>query len=160
MLNSIGSAPERRARAQDTIRTLKQGSRTPSELLDALKDCWDEIEEDREIFKIDEFVARLNWNLLQRLSLSESPYLSLQDAEDRAMRHYRIMTEPAAPRSRIIDAVDTRDRSRGQKRRAEDKDRPAVAKRANSANPTPGDGSHAQTEIICYSYEKPSYKSF
>jgi hypothetical protein len=100
MLDTMGSAEERRQAARDRQGEIQQGNRTPTEVLDELKECWDELEEDRPDRMILDFYSSLSAGLRSRLSHNPTPPSTIEEAEDRANTQYRLWKEQNASRDR------------------------------------------------------------
>lgn len=98
MLDSMGSESERKQRAHDQLRTVIQGSRTPTELLEEMKTCWQEVGEDREDQMIIAFISALDHNLKWRVRMNLVAPTTLKEAEDRANWALRLAKEQAEER--------------------------------------------------------------
>ena len=87
MLDSMGSEEERRQRAYERLRMLVQGARTPTELMNEMKDCWEEFQEDNEVNKVITFVAALNRQMRDRMPLMEHAPHSRAAIRRRGLRY-------------------------------------------------------------------------
>ena len=98
MLDSMGSEGERRQTAYERLRVLVQGAKTPTELMNEMKDCWEELQEDNEANKVITFIAALNRQIRDRMSLMEHAPHSLVDAEGKANKQHRYVNERRDPK--------------------------------------------------------------
>jgi hypothetical protein len=89
MLDSMGSQAERAQRAHDILKDIKQGTQTPTQLLDNMKKHWEEINMAQESLQILSFVSALNQDIKWRLEVSQRKFDRLVDVEDAAMAAHR-----------------------------------------------------------------------
>jgi hypothetical protein len=152
MLKTMGSADERRRAAQNRLRNIEQGSRTPTKVLDEMKECWDELEEDRQDRMILDFFGALSVNLQARLSNNPEPCRTIEEAEDRANEQHRIWKAQATWRDRkrtqSSATTDKAGRFEGGKRPTTRQSPPSEGKKGRSS-PVGGKATDL-SQIECY----------
>ena len=100
MLKTLGSETERKQAAQEKLRSIEQRDRSPTKVLDELKECWDELEETRLDRMILDFNSALSPALRGRLSNNPAQCKSIEEAEDRANEQYRLWKAQASAKDR------------------------------------------------------------
>jgi hypothetical protein len=90
MLDSMGSEDERRQRAHERLKIVVQGLRSPSELLEEMKECWYETGEDREDQMVHQFITALNKTSRLEMKKYPVPAKTLKEAEERANSWHRL----------------------------------------------------------------------
>jgi len=93
MLDSMGTEEERKQFAYDRLQRIKQGDQTPSELLDAMKKLWIEIQLKDVRMQLLQFKSALNDNIRWKIDLNQRVFTNLVDLEEVAMVAYRQETK-------------------------------------------------------------------
>nr|OQO15702.1 hypothetical protein B0A51_17500 [Rachicladosporium sp. CCFEE 5018] len=103
MLDTMGTGPERRQKAHDRLKHIHQGQRSPTELLEEMKQLWAEIEEDRDTQMVHSFTAALNPALRLHVLSQGTEAQTLAAREEQANLAYRLLprshAEPSASRT-------------------------------------------------------------
>jgi hypothetical protein len=102
MLNTLGNAWEREQVARARVRNARQGSHSPTELLNYLKTLWEDIDintalDDGNEQHIHEFYAALSEGIRGRLELQPQKWTSLIALETIANQHFRVLHQPNRP---------------------------------------------------------------
>jgi hypothetical protein len=156
MLDTLGSSWEREQEARRRIKNAKQGNRSPTELLNYLKDQWEEVDPKRSLDDdddqhISDFYAALHPKVVERLSLQPHRWTSLILLEEAANQHWRVINGIKSHKRHQMDDDDAdsdRDArsSRSQKRSRSNQARPS-SKRLDTDRRAKDEAKKAQTLV-------------